>query len=528
MAATRCTRRGVHRAHSRVAVLRSLVGPTRRGAARPPLVGMMAAELTTVADDEVVFHDGSEVYRFDGLAPDTAHNLMGEEVRTLARPGGQLLCRFATVNDVHFGETECGIDDAFAIGPTFSAEPGEPPYPEMMNSGAIAEITAIEPAAVIVKGDLTGDGHDEEYAAFRAYYGGAFGDRLHTVRGNHDGYRGQTYEMGDREIVLPGVRVLLLDTVIPFETTGRITKDQLAWVDALAADSDRPVMVMGHHHPWSPDSAKRSLTYFGINPDDSEELVDVIARRPSILGYFAGHTHRNRVRHFTRDGRHPVRGGRVREGLSRHVGRVPRVRGWRDPGPPPHLDARSARLDRQDPRDVRRLLRAVRLRLARRSVLHHGGSTMTDVRYAFSEASAGFLDAVLAVPDDAWTAPGLGVWNVRELVGHTSRALVTVEQYLDTMPAAVTLRTPLDYYTAGLQAATPALHDDVAERGRQAGAALGDDPVGAIREIVQRVVDRVASEPDDAVCTSRFGGMLLIDYLPTRHRRAHGPLPRHH
>ena len=37
-------------------------------------------------------------------------------------------------------------------------------------------------------------------------------------------YRGQTYELGDREIVLPGVRVLLLDTVIPFETTGRITQ----------------------------------------------------------------------------------------------------------------------------------------------------------------------------------------------------------------------------------------------------------------------------------------------------------------
>ncbi len=84
------------------------------------------------------------------------------------------------------------------------------------------------------------------------------------------------------------------------------------------------------------------------------------------------------------------------------------------------------------------------------------------------------------------------------------------------MPAAVTIRTPLEYYTTGLQAATPALHDDVAERGRQAGAALGDDPITAIRAIAQRVVDRVASEPDDSVCTSRFGGMLLIDYLPTR------------
>jgi uncharacterized protein (TIGR03083 family) len=141
---------------------------------------------------------------------------------------------------------------------------------------------------------------------------------------------------------------------------------------------------------------------------------------------------------------------------------------------------------------------------------------MNDVRHAFSEASAGFFDAVLSIPEDAWSAPGLGVWTVRELVGHTSRALVTIEDYLDTMPAEVTIRTPVDYYTAGLKIATPGLHDGVAERGRQAGAALGDDPVAAIREIVLRVVDRVASEPDDAVCTSRFGGMLLIDYLPTR------------
>ena len=61
-------------------------------------------------------------------------------------PRGDCLCRFATVNDVHFGETECGVLEEFDFdGPVFSAEPGEPPYPEMMNSGAIAEIAAIDP-----------------------------------------------------------------------------------------------------------------------------------------------------------------------------------------------------------------------------------------------------------------------------------------------------------------------------------------------------------------------------------------------
>ncbi len=255
MAAARRTHFDRHdAAHSGVEVLGSLVGSPRGVAARAALVGRMAAELTTVADDEVVFHDGDTAHRFDGLEPDTDYTFLDTSVRTLPRPGGALLCRFATVNDVHFGETECGVLEELESGPVFHVEPGEPPYPEMMNSGAIAEITAIDPAAVIVKGDLTADGRDEEYAAFLRFYGGAFGDRLHTVRGNHDGYRGQTYEVGDREVVLPGVRVLVLDTVIPFETTGRITKDQLAWVDTLSEESDRAVMVMGHHHPWSPDS----------------------------------------------------------------------------------------------------------------------------------------------------------------------------------------------------------------------------------------------------------------------------------
>ncbi|HTN81055.1 MAG TPA: metallophosphoesterase, partial [Acidimicrobiales bacterium] len=259
----------------------------------------MAIEVTTVADDEVVLHDGDAVHRYDDLAADSDHTLMGVEVRTLVRPGGDLLCKFATVNDVHFGETECGVLDGLESGPVFTAEPGDPPYPEMMNEGAIGEIARIDPVAVIVKGDLTADGKDDEYAAFLEHYEGAFGDRLHTVRGNHDGYRGQTYESGDTEIVMPGVRVLLLDTVIPFGTTGRVTPEQIEWIDDLAATSDRPVMLMGHHHPWSPDSQKRSPDYFGINPDDSEALVGAVARHPVILGYFAGHTHRNRVRHFS-------------------------------------------------------------------------------------------------------------------------------------------------------------------------------------------------------------------------------------
>jgi len=265
----------------------------------------MVAELTTVADDEAVIHSGVIVKTYEGLQPDADHVIDGFSFRTLPRLG-ERLATFATVNDVHFGEIECGVIDGLDMGPVFSAEPDEPPYPEMMNRAAIAEMTAIDPAVVLVKGDLTCNGTVEEYEAFRAAYVDAFGDRLVHVRGNHDGYHGGTYAATPAQRVdLPGVTLAILDTTNPGHTPGRVTPEQVAWLDDLAGSADRPVLVFGHHHAWSPDSNERPHNYFGIPPDDSERLVDVVARHPGILGYFAGHTHRNRVRRFSATGDRP-------------------------------------------------------------------------------------------------------------------------------------------------------------------------------------------------------------------------------
>lgn len=260
------------------------------------------AELTTVADDEAVIHDGTKVHRHVGLEPGTQHEIDGFVFETLPDLG-ERLATFATVNDVHFGEEVCGILDGFENSALFRSEPGEDPYPEVMNRGAIAEMQAIHPDTVVVKGDLTANGTREEYEAFLAAYEPAFGDRLVHVRGNHDGYNGEDYAAFPMQLVdLPGARLAVLDTTRPMHTQGRLTSDQLAWLDDVAGEADVPVLVFGHHHPWDPASNQRPAGYFGINPDDSERLVEVIARRPSIRGYFAGHTHRNRVRHFAATG----------------------------------------------------------------------------------------------------------------------------------------------------------------------------------------------------------------------------------
>ncbi|BAN04038.1 metallophosphoesterase family protein [Ilumatobacter coccineus] len=272
-------------------------------------------DVTTVTDTEAVVHatrpDGTvEVHRFDDLEPaattaltiDTADGPRSVDVTTLQRPPGELLCRFATVNDVHFGELAAGQIDDLPDGPVRRPEPGAEPYPEVMNRCAVTEMLAVDPAAVIVKGDLSLDGAPEEWEAFERCYRDPIGDRLHVVRGNHDAYRGQNEYAGDQRIDLPGITVALLDTTIPLATTGAISPDQGDWLDAVAHDADRPVIAMGHHQQWIPDpddpesGTRRNPEYFGLHPDASDLLDNVCARRANLIAYSAGHTHRHRVR----------------------------------------------------------------------------------------------------------------------------------------------------------------------------------------------------------------------------------------
>jgi 3',5'-cyclic-AMP phosphodiesterase len=261
-------------------------------------------EVTTVGNDLIEIHTEHGVQRFDDLTPDADYSVYGTAVRTLPTPPGELLSRFASTNDVHFGETECGRIGDNPEGPILRSEAGADPYPTIMNRGAVAEIAAIDPAAVVVKGDLTNDGADDEFAAFEDLYRGAFDDRLHVVRGNHDAYRGQRTFAGHRRVDLAGITIAMLDTAIEHSEQGTITPEQLEFLDTVAAESPVPVMVVGHHQQWigqSEGSGVRGDDYFGLRPDASDALADMIGRRQSIIAYAAGHTHRHRVRR-TSDG----------------------------------------------------------------------------------------------------------------------------------------------------------------------------------------------------------------------------------
>lgn len=246
-------------------------------------------EVTTVANDEVVIHDGTTVERLAGLKADTEVSVAGFQLRTLPERG-ELLTTFTTVNDVHLGEVPS--ED---VPPELMPDPTERPYPEFMSSGAAAEMDRIDPALVVVKGDLTSNGTMEEYESFLDIYAGTFGERMIHIRGNHESYNHFTAADGDMiERNLEGVTIAMVDTSGDGRINGALTAEQLEWLDELGSRADGPVMVFGHHQIWDPVNDLRSDKVFGLMPDDSERLFELMARRPRVVGYFSGHTHRNR------------------------------------------------------------------------------------------------------------------------------------------------------------------------------------------------------------------------------------------
>ncbi|CAI3800522.1 maleylpyruvate isomerase N-terminal domain-containing protein [Pseudarthrobacter sp. MM222] len=135
------------------------------------------------------------------------------------------------------------------------------------------------------------------------------------------------------------------------------------------------------------------------------------------------------------------------------------------------------------------------------------------VEAGYLGAAQAFLVLVGQVPEDAWSKPALGDWDVRGLTGHASRALTTVETYLAAPASGPRRDGPVSYFLTVRGGTSP---EAIAQRGRETGDALGSDPAGAVKELVQRITAVVRSTPDDALLATPAGTMTLVDYLPTR------------
>jgi uncharacterized protein (TIGR03083 family) len=134
----------------------------------------------------------------------------------------------------------------------------------------------------------------------------------------------------------------------------------------------------------------------------------------------------------------------------------------------------------------------------------------------FASAARSFAALVHDIPADGWGGPGLGDWDLRSLVGHASRSLITVSTYLAHDAEREDITTPQEYYAKVNPAALGLSQAGVVERGRQAGRDLGDDPAGTVDELVSRVLDELSDAGNPLIEVIGGAGIRLHTYLPTR------------
>jgi uncharacterized protein (TIGR03083 family) len=134
----------------------------------------------------------------------------------------------------------------------------------------------------------------------------------------------------------------------------------------------------------------------------------------------------------------------------------------------------------------------------------------------FASAAHSFAALVHDIPADRWDGPGLGEWDLRALVGHASRSLITVSTYLARAAEREDVTSPQDYYVQIREYASKLGAADIIERGRQAGRDLGDDPSAAVDGLVQRVLDELSDAGNPLIAAIGGLGIRLNNYLPTR------------
>lgn len=241
---------------------------------------------------------------------------------TLPTPPGRHLFTLALANDTHLGETTSGVISG-DFPPSFTQDPGLPPYPQVMLAALLADLRQPDRGAhaLVVAGDLTTEAAPADVATARRMLDG-FGRRgadYFVARGNHDrphagpayascspvgdgqrhdcwgdGFGRRRQSLGVHEV--GGLRLLGLDTTRLDQASGVVEPAQLDQLrQTLRADPDRPTLVFGHH-PVTYESAVTTAAGpdFNLDRDSAARLEALYATAPGVFLHHAGHTHRNK------------------------------------------------------------------------------------------------------------------------------------------------------------------------------------------------------------------------------------------
>ena len=405
-------------------------------------------ELTTVGPDFAVVHEGLEVRRYEGLEPDTDHDIEGFAFRTLPEPGraaGHL--RHGQRRPLRRGGVRA--HRRLGRGPGVpEPSPATTRTPRSMNRGAVAEIAALDPDAVVVKGDLTSNGTQSRVRrlprrlrAGRSATGSPWcGATTRATTGR------RSPPSRSRRSPCPGV-TLAVHRHLGRRVAGGHRHRRPARAARRAGGPGRPAGPRVRPPPPRRPGlrARRPTAPSASTSTRRRPCSPWSPAGPSIRGYFAGHTHRNRVRRFAATGDVPWVEVACVKDYPGDVGRVPGARGRHRPDRPPHLHRPRRSSGPRRPGTCTpgstTTTRSARSPTAASPspTAPSRTSAMADRTFAAADTLAAFRESAPLVAlarrrrstTTSGTSPALGEWSVRELVAHSARAFRTVLEYVE-------------------------------------------------------------------------------------------------
>jgi Icc protein len=255
-----------------------------------------------------VVRDGVAAVVVDGLEPAARYEarLDGRPagtIRTLPEPPGAYLGRFATISDLHVGETGFGHLPRLRLTGNTST-----PHPIVCLRAALADLQDWGAEGLVVKGDVSHDSRAREYDLVGAELR-ALPLPVWVIPGNHDGgnhrhvdgavrlaRHGITLYEQTTELKVAGLRVVLANTVHPGHEHGHAPADDDPLFDLL--DRPAPTMLVLHHQLMT-----SRIPYYlppGVPAHAARRLLDRIDRANPATLVTSGHTHRHRRRQHGR------------------------------------------------------------------------------------------------------------------------------------------------------------------------------------------------------------------------------------
>lgn len=196
---------------------------------------------------------------------------------------------------VHISDTHLLASDANLYGSTVNSDRNiKTLFEELEQSHAT-------PETIIFTGDLADQGEEEAYIKLRQIVEPAaerLGAQIVWVMGNHDNrtnFRRHLYsdssndpnKPADSVHTINGLRIISLDTSVPYHHHGEISQDQKDWLSDILSTEAPHGTILAMHHPPVPSVLPLAAT---VELRDQNSLIDVV-QGSDIRAIIAGHLH---------------------------------------------------------------------------------------------------------------------------------------------------------------------------------------------------------------------------------------------